>query len=343
MAEQPQSVVRSARLVFVGDVMSHLPQVTAALTDSSTYDYDAVFRYVKPIFDSADVVVANLETTLRDEPPYTGYPSFAAPAELAFAMKRAGVDVVTFANNHTCDRSARGIRSTLRLLDSAGIAHTGAFLDSTDHANRNPLRFNAGGLRFALFNYTYGTNGIPTPKGMTVNLIDTTLIAKDLTAVKNDSTDCVIVSYHWGEEYRSKPNRQQKWLAEWTHSKGADLVIGGHPHVIQPYEACYNGDSTAVTGATYYSLGNFVSNQRRRYTNGGMIATVTVGRTDSLPLEMELGHRLVWVDTPYRGGKRRYEVLPTWVADTLSLPDTTRRQYNRFITDSRALLANPLF
>jgi poly-gamma-glutamate synthesis protein (capsule biosynthesis protein) len=336
---QTQSVVRSARLVFIGDVMSHLPQVAAARTADGTYDYREVFRYVTPIFDSADVVVANLETTLRDKPPYTGYPSFAAPAELAFAMRGAGIDIATVANNHICDKGERGIRSTLRLLDSAGIAHTGAYLDSTDREHRNPLRFTAGGLRFALFNYTYGTNGIPVPRGMIVNSIDTVIIAQDLAAVDRDSVDCVIVSYHWGNEYRSTPNSMQKKLAEWTRAKGADLIIGGHPHVIQPPEAHYNADSTAVIGATYYSLGNFVSNQRRRRTDGGMIADVRVTRIDSLPLAWELGYRLVWVYTPYRKGVRRYTVLPTSIADTLLTRDSTLWRYRRFITDSRRLLS----
>jgi poly-gamma-glutamate synthesis protein (capsule biosynthesis protein) len=339
---QPESIVRSARLVFVGDVMSHLPQVAAARIDDGTYDYGEVFRHVKPIFDSADVVVANLETTLRDKAPYTGYPTFAAPGELAFAMRDAGVDVATFANNHTCDKGARGIRSTLHLLDSAGIAHTGAFLDSADRANRNPLKFTAGGLRFALFNYTYGTNGIPAPRGMVVNLIDTAVIARDLVSIDRDSVDCVIVSYHWGDEYRSKPNYTQKTLAAWTRSKGADLIIGGHPHVIQPIEVHYNADSSAVVGATYYSLGNFVSNQRRRHTDGGMMAEVTVSRTDSLPLVWNVGYRLTWVYTPYCQGLRRFSVLPTQVADSLLARDSTLWQYTRFLRDTHRLLTDTL-
>lgn len=332
----PVPDVRTARLVFIGDVMSHSPQVTAART-ADGYDYEEVFRYVKPIFDSADFVVANLETTLRDTPPYTGYPTFAAPAQLAFEMRRVGIDAATFANNHTCDKGAKGIRSTLAFLDSAGIAHTGAFLDSADRLRRNPLRSEVNGLRFEIFNYTYGTNGVPVPRGMIVNPIDTTLVAADLRAVDRDSTDCVIVCYHWGDEYQSKPNRAQTTLAAWTRAQGADLIIGGHPHVVQPFEAHYDADSTVV-GATYYSLGNFVSNQRRRYTNGGMIAEITVTKTDGGPLVYGLGYRLVWVYTPYRAGVRRFTVLPSSVADTMMASDSTRWQYERFMRDSRKLL-----
>jgi poly-gamma-glutamate synthesis protein (capsule biosynthesis protein) len=349
--------------------MSHTPQVAAAKT-ATGYDYTEVFRHFRPIFgdyghggssgaEPETIAVANLETTLRTAPPYTGYPTFAAPAELAFAMREAGIDIATTANNHICDKGARGIRSTLALLDSAGIRHTGAFLDSADRRARNPLRFEAGGLRFALLAYTYGTNGIPVPRGMMVNLIDTAVIARDLALARGgEGADCVIVSYHWGEEYRTAPDRAQRELAAWTRARGADLIIGGHPHVVQPMEVFYNADSTAVTGAVYYSLGNFVSNQIRRRSDGGIVADVTLTGVDSLPLSYATGWRAAWVHTPFRGGVRRYEVLPvgmpiSFAADTVgasanspsafrlldTLPEPARAAALTFIHDTRALLS----
>ncbi len=333
-AEVRVPVVDSARLVFVGDVMSHTPQVAAARTPDGGHDYTEVFRHFRPIFEGAHVAIANLETTLRTRPPYTGYPSFAAPARLAFDLRRAGIDIVTTANNHICDKGAAGIRSTLAILDSAGIRHTGAFLDSADRRDRHPLRFSAGGMRFALLAYTYGTNGIPVPRGMIVNPIDTAVISRDLDELRarGDTTDVVIVSYHWGEEYRSQPTREQRRLADWTRARGADLIIGGHPHVVEPIEAHYNADSTAVTGATFHSLGNFVSNQIRRYCDGGIAADITLVRRDSLPMRWDVGWRLAWVHTPYRDGVRRYEVMPAPAFDTLPAAATT------FANDTRKLL-----
>ncbi|MDR2882225.1 MAG: CapA family protein [Alistipes sp.] len=337
-----EPVVDSARLVFVGDVMSHTPQVAAARTSGGGYDYTGVFRHFRPIFEGAHVAVANLETTLRTRPPYTGYPSFAAPAELAFDLRRAGIDIVTTANNHICDKGAAGIRSTLAILDSAGIRHTGAFLDSADRRARHPLRFSAGGLKFALLAYTYGTNGIPVPRGMIVNPIDTAVIARDLAGLRRapgdpteaDPTgiDVVIVSYHWGEEYRPQPTREQRRIAEWTRARGADLVIGGHPHVVEPIEAHLDADSTDVTGATFFSLGNFVSNQIRRHCDGGIAADITLVRRDSLPLRWDVGWRLAWVHTPWRGGVRRYEVMPAPALDTLPAAAAV------FAADTRKLL-----
>jgi poly-gamma-glutamate synthesis protein (capsule biosynthesis protein) len=387
--------------MFAGDVMSHAPQVAAARADaidasraataaaanaapatpetspeatSETYDYARTFRHFRPIFEQAHVAVANLETTLRAAPPYTGYPRFAAPAELAFALRGAGIDIVTTANNHICDRGAEGIRATLALLDSAGLRHTGAFLDSADRRARNPLRFSAGGLRFALLAYTYGTNGLAVPRGMIVNTIDTAVIARDLAEARAGEFDCVVVSYHWGEEYRTRPTAAQRSLAAWTRARGADLIIGGHPHVVEPVEGFWGdypvadslGSSGAdssfsertLTGGVYYSLGNFVSNQRVPGTDGGIVADITVTRTvdsrdpassataersGSKSASYDLGWRLAWVHTPVLDGVRRYEILPASAIDSLSAIDTfDDPAAKRFALSTRALLADSL-
>lgn len=150
-----------------------------------------------------------------------------------------------------------------------GLRHTGTFVDSLRHGADHPLRLAANGIRFALFNYTYGTNGLPVPAGTTVNRIDTTVIARDLAAVDRGAVDCVIAFVHWGNEYERRPDSEQRMLAGFLRRHGADLVVGSHPHVVQPFEQ----DST---GAVFYSLGNFVSNQRRRYCDGGLLAEVEV-------------------------------------------------------------------
>jgi poly-gamma-glutamate synthesis protein (capsule biosynthesis protein) len=388
---------RSVRLIFAGDVMSHSPQIEAARSAGSAagtrtgtdtgpthasktaagYDYSEVFRHFKPIFEAADVAVANLETTLRNRPPYTGYPSFAAPGELAFELRRAGIDIVTTANNHICDKGAAGIRSTLAILDSAGLAHTGVFLDSADWRARNPLRFVTGGLRVALLSYTYGTNGLPVPRGMIVNKIDDKIIARDIAAARagsyvgvgagsgvkmgegGEGADVVIVSYHWGDEYRSQPNAEQRRLAELTYACGADIIIGGHPHVVEP-----------VVGSTYYSLGNFVSNQRERRTDGGIVADITITRRNWGPggsgattserprLEFNFGWHGAWVHKYFEGGRRHYQVLPMPVTtpsplrdsspelDSFpafdSLPAPARSAARLFESDTRTLLSGGL-
>ena len=338
----PTSQGFRARLLFAGDVMAHLPQVTAAHRNgcSGRYDFSRQFEYVKPLFAAADRVIVNLETTLSPDGPYTGYPAFRTPDELAYALRDAGVDMAVLANNHCCDRGKHGIRSTLAALDNVGIRHTGAFIDTLRHGADHPLRFEVDGIRFALFSYTYGTNGLPVPAGATVNRIDTVMMARDLAAVDRTETDCVVVCMHWGTEYERRPNRGQRMLAAFLRRHGADLIVGSHPHVIQPYEC----DSTH---AVFYSLGNFVSNQRRRYCDGGLLAGVEVikrvgthGRMgacdDSLCRSVSMRYAVraipVWVALP------DYRILPPEVGDTITLSPVGRAAYERFMADTRELL-----
>lgn len=263
--------VRRARLIFAGDLMQHTPQLTAARTPEGDFDFNASFDWVRERFRAADAAIVNLETTLSESGPYTGYPCFRSPAALAEALDSLGVDITVLANNHCCDGGSKGIRTTIRELDRHGIEHTGVFLDSSDFRARHPLRFEAGGIRFALLNYTYGTNGLPVPSGLSVNPIDTVRIAADLAAVEHDGVDCVIACMHWGNEYERRPNKVQRQLAGFLRRHGVDLIVGSHPHVVQPYEQDSNG-------IVLYSLGNFVSNQRKRYCDGGIVATVEVTR-----------------------------------------------------------------
>lgn len=242
--------------------------------------------------------------------------------------------MAVLANNHCCDRGIRGIRSTLAALDDVGIRHTGAFIDTLRHGADHPLRFEAGGIRFALFSYTYGTNGLPVPAGATVNRIDTVMMARDLAAVDRAETDCIVVCMHWGTEYERRPNRGQRMLADFLRRCGADLIVGSHPHVIQPCEY----DSTH---AVFYSLGNFVSNQRRRYCDGGLLAGVEVikriGRSGD-PQRRPVSVRYAVQTTPVWVALPDYRILPPEVGDTIALSPFGRAAYERFMADTRELL-----
>ena len=295
-----------AELLFTGDVMQHLPQVHAARRGEG-FDYGEVFAAVRPWFERADLVVVNLETTLAAAPPYRGYPCFRSPAALAVELRRCGVDAVCLANNHCLDDGARGVRATTALIDSCGLLRTGLYTDSLDRRSHYPLRIERGGIRFALFNCTYGTNGLPTPRGMLLDRIDTTALARDLTLAAADTTlDCRIVCIHWGNEYERRPNPSPRALAAFLRRHGADLVIGSHPHVIQPFEA----DSTH---AVFYSLGNFVSNQRKRYCDGGLMARIGVTKHPDGRMRYAAEAIPVWVALP------GYRILPAPVADTMRL------------------------
>ena len=252
-------------------------------------------------------MIVNLETTLTRTDRYTGYPCFRSPAALADALRDAGVDVAVLANNHCCDGGAAGVHTTVAELRRCGIRHTGVFTDSLDRAANNPLWLEHCGVRFALLNYTYGTNGIPVPEGVRVNLIDTVRMAADLAAAREGLPDCIAVCIHWGNEYERQANAEQRRLARFLRRNGADLIVGSHPHVVQPFET----DSSHVV---LYSLGNFVSNQRRRYCDGGLMAEIEAVRHPDGRMTYTLDPVPVWVAMP------GYRIVPPEVGDTMALP-----------------------
>jgi len=318
--------VRRAEIVFAGDLMQHTTQVRAAKNAQGILDYSQSFRYVRDILSAADVAIVNLETTLAPRPPYTGYPRFRSPRELAGAMKDVGFDIAALANNHICDNGRTGIEFTVSCLDSCGIATTGAFADSSRFADNHPLRFETDGIRFALLNYTYGTNGLPIPNETIVNLIDTARIAADLAGINRNRTDCVIVFFHWGEEGMRKPTSEQRAIDTFCRERGADIVIGSHPHVVQPIE--YHTDADSVLRAvTVFSLGNFVSNQRWRYSDGGLIVRIRVEKRNDEPVSLATTAIPIWVLMP------GYRILPSAVADTMAMPPKQRRMYEQFARD----------
>lgn len=279
------------RLVFSGDVMQHMPQVTAARRGES-FDYEPSFRYVAPLWRGADFAIVNFETTVSANGRYSGYPTFASPVELIGYLKKAGVDVLALANNHICDKGATGVRTTTAAIDSAQLIRTGAYADTA--TSKIVTLLTKGSYRVALLNYTYGTNGIPVPRGMVVNLIDTTLIARHIDQARDSMATHIITFFHWGNEYERRANKHQRELAAWCRKAGADVVVGSHPHVVQQID-------TAL--CVVYSLGNFVSNQRERYTDAGITVAITLSH-DTKPQIEFTPH---WVEL--YGEKERYRVL----------------------------------
>ena len=250
-------------------------------------------------------------------------------------MRRAGVDVAVLANNHICDRGAEGIRSTLAALDEAGLLHTGAFADSVPPRERHPLMLEKGAFRVALLNYTYGTNGLPVPSGCRVNGIDTVAIRREIALARQDGATHVALFVHWGNEYERLPGPRQRELAAAFHRWGADLVIGSHPHVVQPAETIEDS-AGYVRGATVYSMGNFVSNQRFPDTDGGLSVRVPLtldeqGRTSCRP-----EYLIVWTcisRAPNSASGRRYDFVPCYSRETVA-PEH-RDAFDRFVERTR--------
>ena len=295
-------------LLFAGDAMQHLPQIYAAKTDSG-YNYDAVFELVKDKISNADISSVNFETTLGGK-PYTGYPLFSSPNEYAIALKNAGFDIFFTANNHALDTGKKGLEQTIRVIKEKGIKQTGTFESEEQRSLNYPLMIIKNNIRIAFLNYTYGTNGLIAKKPNIVNLIDTVLIREDLQTAQLLKPDILIVVMHWGEEYHTKPSTKQKEIAHFLLRNDVRIIIGHHPHVIQPVLIDRVNDSIAST--VFYSLGNFFSNQRKQNTDGGMLAEIVITKKDDeTPINIEsVDYAFVWVHKYFEKDKPVYRLLP---------------------------------
>ncbi|MBT1688482.1 CapA family protein [Dawidia soli] len=325
-------------LLFVGDVMGHDSQIAAAYDPATKkYDYTACFQFIKPYIESADLAIGNLEVTLAG-PPYKGYPQFSSPDALARTLQDVGFDALVTANNHCVDRGRKGLERTVMMLDSLQMPHTGTFVDTVSRMNEHPMILERKGFKLAVLNYTYGTNGLPVYKPNIVNRLDTAIMRKDLIHARSLKPDAIIVFTHWGEEYQSLPSALQKRLTEFCFKHGAQLVIGAHPHVIQPMEW-----RKAENRFVAYSLGNFVSGQRKRYTDGGAMAYIELEKIaykpdSAITMIDSAAYYLEWV---HRAPSRDYYILPAPEVelDSIDLPKdaTARAAFKTFVDDSRAL------
>ncbi|MBO6023919.1 MAG: CapA family protein [Bacteroidales bacterium] len=293
-------------LLFAGDVMGHKQQFEVAY-DRATgqYDYSDCFRYVEPYIESVDFACANLEVTLGGA-PYSGYPCFSSPDALLFEVQNVGFDLLFTANNHVLDRGKLGVERTIMMLDSVGMPHAGSYVDSISRDTSYPLIMAVRGLKVGFINATYGTNGIREKAPNVVNRLDTAQMARDLERLVEMGADLKVAVLHWGNEYELKGNKSQLRCAQSLANHGADLIIGGHPHVVQNADTIYAPSGKPVV--LYYSMGNFISNQQRLETKGGIMVRVTVNRFTGRVVATEYIPYFVYVGTIH--GKYQYYVVP---------------------------------
>ena len=291
-------------LLFAGDAMQHKSQIETAKTEKGSYNYSEYFEEIKQEIDSFDLSVVNLEVTLGGT-PYSGYPMFSAPDEYAIALKDAGFNVVLTANNHSADKKKRGIERTIDVLDSLDLLHTGTFKDSLERITYYPLMLIEHGIRIAMLNYTYGTNRMPVNKPNILNLIDTTQIKQDILDAKALGADIIVANMHWGDEYVLKQNKRQEKLADFLVQNGVRLVIGNHPHVVQPVDI--RRKDNRIESIIVYSLGNLISGMRTVNTSGGMLAKIRLSKEDGKQVEIEnFDYSLVWTHKPKEEGEYKY-------------------------------------
>lgn len=315
VAPDPLPEPTSLTLLAVGDIMMHSPQFPAYLDQNTgLYNFNSYFSAVKPIIESADLAWGNLETPLLGgEKIYTGYPMFNAPAELADALKWAGFDIMTNANNHSLDRRERGIIKTLEVLRERELVTRGTYLSKWE--SMQPTIVEKNNIKLGILSYTYGTNGIPLPKDKPymVDLMDKEKMLEDIKLTKQAGADVVAIALHFGNEYEPKPNEVQKELARTLAAGGADIILGSHPHVLQPYERIQVTDSEGnqKDALIMYSLGNFISNQRGDNKDIGCMLTITIHKDANGHIQLqEETVQPTWVNRTASKGQYKYEVIP---------------------------------
>ena len=294
--EQPVTFTLTA----LGDTLCHNTQYWDAYnSETKEYDFSYVYEDIKYYTKVADITVGSLETTFAGEDKgYSNYPTFNSPDSLATALKKIGVDVISLAGNHALDYGYSGICRTIDVLDNADISHLGTYKTAEDQEKL--LIKNVKGVKIAFINYTYGTNGISVPSGkeFCVNLIDKNLIKKQIDQAKSEGADMIVACMHWGTEYKTSANSEQKELADYLFKNGVDIILGNHPHVLEPMEkkTITLDDGTTKDVFVVYALGNFTADQRDEITRDSAILNlnitknidgkISINKIDYMPIYM---------------------------------------------------------
>lgn len=319
-------------IVCVGDIMVHEPQIPSQYnSETGEYDYNNNFQYVKKYIQKADLALGNFEGTFGGL-PYTGYPAFSTPDQLATALKETGFDVAITSNNHMVDRGKSGVLRTVEVLRGAGLETNGSRLDV------NEPRYSISevkGVQVGVVSYTYETSGtgpdvsingsfISDETAQLINSFSYNRLAGDLLKIKETvdgakqaGADIIVLYLHWGAEYQQAPNQwQEQIVTSAVEEMKVDIIFASHPHVLQKMEIVHS-ETTGKDVPVFYSMGNFISNQRyetlqNRYTEQGMIARVELAYMMSTEkmISIKIGATPTWVDRYKRNGKTVYEVIP---------------------------------
>lgn len=328
----------------VGDIMMHSPQFKAALQSDGSYDFNDTFEAIMPYISSADIAFGNLETTINTkEKGYYGYPRFRSPQEIVLALKNTGFDVLTTANNHSLDNYIFGIDNTNKTLDQYNIQHTGSY--GSPKEREQLLMVEKEGVKIAVLAYTYGTNGMEG--AFTSDELEYVVtythewdeIQQDINKAKQADADIIIACVHWGNEYQRQPSSQQKAFADQLLHEGVDVIFGSHPHVLQPTQKIESADGMSDQ-FVIYSMGNFVSNQRDRYKDSGIIVNLDIIKDydNNAVYVGEVSFVPTWVNKYYEHGELTYKILPVSEYVTDAPLNEFQRKLNQVWNDTTSLI-----
>lgn len=333
---QPPIVKEStATLCATGDILMHMPVINSGRTETG-YDFSSIFKYLSDYVLSSDLAVANLETTLAgldNGYSYSGYPQFNCPDEIVTSLKNAGFDTLLAANNHSYDTRSFGFNRTAQVIWDNDLSVLGHKENPDDP---NYLVFDVNGIRLGLACYTYDTDNSPDKKalnGIPMTAADAALInsfdysnldlfyteiTESMAQMEEQGVDAVILFLHWGNEYQLQQNATQSSIAQTLCDLGVDVIIGGHPHVVQPMELLTSTTDDTHKTVCLYSMGNAVSNQRAAsmnlntgHTEDGVLFSVTFAKYSDGTVVLESADVLpTWVNKHIVSGKYEYNILP---------------------------------
>lgn len=353
---EPERVVATATIASQGDLLMHKPVFDTCLQSDGSYNFESIFRYVKEYVSAYDYALANLETTFGgDQFKYQGNPEFNCPDALVDSVVEAGYDMLLTANNHAADTTAVGITRTVEKVREAGLAALGTQLN--DEEPKYAV-VDVNGIRIGMVCYTYGysaSNGSFSLNGLAPikdvgqvnyfmnNNLDKlyTQVQQQMDAMKAEGAEATMMFIHWGTEYQLTENATQQQIAQKLCDMGFDVIVGGHPHVVEPVDLLESTVDPDHKTVVIYSMGNAVSNQRTGisnlfptgYTEDGVLFTVTfekysdgtvyVAQTDVMP---------TWVNMSSVNGKKEYNILP--------LDDSRRDQWQSLYNLTDALFGS---
>lgn len=302
-----------ATLVFGGDLLMHMPLGASVLDpDTGHYDFSRIFAPISPYLAEGDLAAANLETVLAGaDRGYTNYPRMNSPTDLAAELAQSGFDLVSTANNHALDQGWDGLVFTADALDAAGMAHAGTYRSIDERTT--PLVRDVGGVKVAFLAYADRLNGLPLPKDRpyAVSMLERRQVSDDVGRARAAGAELVVAQVHWGSEYMRQPSRPQREEARMLLEEGVDVIVGSHPHVVQPIVTLtVDRGGRPFTGYVAYSLGNLVSTQIWRYSDSGLLLYVDIERGPTGAQVTGLRYLPVYVQRGWENGRRAYRVVP---------------------------------
>lgn len=343
--EEEEETFIDIRLSAVGDVMGHGSQLESAYdAETDTYDFTSVFEDVRPYIEGSDIAIANLETTLAgDDRPYVGYPLFNTPDAIIDALDYAGFDTIITTNNHSLDTRAEGLRRTVEVIEDKGLDPVGTFSEAPES---HVFYKEVNGIKIAILAYTEHLNGLEAQYSdqeldEMVNIISEERILADIEEAREAEVDIMVSYLHWGQEYQREPNDFQRHYAELLTREGVDIILGSHPHVIQPTEWLeVDGNESFVA----YSLGNFVSNQRRETlgeshipTEDGVVMHIDIQKNEQTgeTTVQNIDYTATWVYRNRYDGQQNftYRILP--VEDHMDNEEFSEEFRNRMRNSSQ--------